>query len=419
MAVLLLLLLLTGCAQASGGQQGAAPSASGCEAGGLRENVILVLGTHANMPRPVLTAADGATTSPELSCALDHLLLEGGQLTVIGVDGAPAQTARKRFAPLSAEVNDKNGPGKERLLRERRSELDDLLNPTPLTEGADLHRALDLALRAASREPAASVVFVLDNGLSDRGAVDMTRAGWSTSEASDVASAVAQSGQALQQSPGVTVVLSGLGGTFLPQPELHTVQERAVTAIWEALVRDTGADVTVDATAWTRVEGNVTELSTGFVEPIRPPVVDLRSTATTQEPVLLYPGSLHFEPDGADPQWTDEGRAVIENFARVARERTDEKLYVVGRTDSMATRKWASNDELSQARADAVRDLLIDLGVDARQIVSMGQGYAGCPDDGGLDGVDPGKRHQNRVVVIGVLPAGEPVPTGCFYDKQD
>ena len=35
--------------------------------------------------------------------------------------------------------------------------------------------------------------------------------------------------------------------------------------------------------------------------------------------------------------------------------------------------------------------------------MSAGQGYAGCPEDGGLDRVDPGKRTQNRVVVVGVL----------------
>lgn len=418
-APLLALLLLAGCSavQESEAPHGSAPPPADCRTDVLRQNVILVVGTHANMPRPVLTEAGGTPTSPDLTCALGHVLREGGDLTVIGVDGAPARV-EKTYSPIWDEVSRSNHPALERLMRDRWTELDEFLTLSARTEGADLHLALEKALGTAARDPEGSVVIVLDNGLSDRGAVDLTRPSWSTAEPQDIVDAVAQSGQALQQSPGTSVILSGIASTAAPQPELSIVQQRVVRQVWETLVRDTGAEMRVDPAPWSLGEANQTDLETGIVEPVEP-VVDSPTSEGPTGPIELDPSSLRFKPDEADPQLTDGARGYLEDFVRFQRDNGEKRLYVIGRTDSTPTTRWSSNEELSQARADAVREVLIGLGADGERIVSVGQGYAACPEDGGLDRIEPGLRAQNRVVIVGELDPSEPVPTGCFLNEQD
>lgn len=419
---LLAVLLLAGCGTATAETPPASGATipAGCPAEVLRDNVVLVVGTHANMPRPVLTPAGGSPTSPEATCALTHLLDVGGTLTVIGVDGDP-QVTRQGFSSMSDEVRSDNHPARQRLMRNRWSELDQFLTLSAQSEGADLHRALELALRTTARTPEDSVVIVLDNGLSDRGVVDMTRPYWSTAEPRDIAAAVAQNGEDLQQSPGTTVVLSGLGiAVTAPQPQLSTVQERTVTEIWTTLLLDAGAVVTVDPEQWSSREGNPTDLQTGIVEPYKEPVPDPPPPPEEEDkgPIVLKPGSLNFEPDEADPEITDGALAHLETFARTQRGDERTQIYVIGRTDSTPTTRWADNNELSQARADSVRDVLVDFGADPDRIVSVGQGYAACPDDGGLDRIEPGLRAQNRVVIVGELERGQEIPSGCFLPPQ-
>lgn len=411
---LLAALLLAGCASDLDEPlpTSTAAAQSGCPVEVLRDNVVLVVGTHANMPRPVLTPAGGSPTSPTATCALTHLLEGGGTLTLIGVDGSPKSRVTS-YEPVMAN----NTPGRERLTRQRWSELDEyLLHLTAQSEGADLHRAVELALRAAARNPEETVVFVLDNGLSDRGAVDLTQPSWSTSEPQDIVDAVKQSGQSLQQSPGTQVVLSGLAMTMPPQPELNVVQERVVRGIWESLLFDAGVEVMVDIAGWSMDQANPTEFETGIVEPVEPEVfID----DEPEEIIVLAPGELRFQPDEADPEITDSALARLEKFARTQAGDERRQIYVIGRTDSTPTTRWADNDELSQARADSVKDVLVAFGADPDRIISVGQGYAACPEDGGLDRIAPGKRAQNRVVIVGELAPDEEVPSGCFLPPRE
>lgn len=404
------LLIVSGC---SGGEApGGSVTGIECPSDVLRQNVVVVVGVHANMPRPTLTAAAGTPTSPELTCALDHLLIEGGDLTVIGVDGQP-EASTERLAPMSTKASPQNERGWERVLRDERSKLEQLLAVSAEHEGADLYRALELALRSASIDPEGSAVFVLDNGLTDRGVVDLTQTQWFDTDASLAVETLAESGPPLQESPGATVVLSGMAATALPQEPLSIEQERMVSAIWTELLQRAGATVKVKPAAWATNASNPTELKTGLVMPEEEGV----SPPPPPPPVPLDPDALGFTPDDAVPDLSEDAVGALRRFVQFQEEEEDARLYVIGRTDSTPTTRWASNERLSQARADAVRDVLVELGADRRQIVSSGQGYVGCPPDGGQARADTQKQAKNRIVIVGVFETDDAKPpTGCFLD---
>ena len=69
---------------------------------------------------------------------------------------------------------------------------------------------------------------------------------------------------------------------------------------------------------------------------------------------------------------TEDSRAILDEIADVLKRFPDEKFLVAGYTDSKGTDAY--NDVLSEARANAVRNALIDRGVPASRLVSRGFG---------------------------------------------
>jgi outer membrane protein OmpA-like peptidoglycan-associated protein len=79
---------------------------------------------------------------------------------------------------------------------------------------------------------------------------------------------------------------------------------------------------------------------------------------------------FRFESD----ELTDESRAVLPQVLRAVKNRPVPEVAVVGHTDTMGTA--ASNIELGLRRANAIRSVLIDAGVDAALIEATSHGEA-------------------------------------------
>ena len=89
-----------------------------------------------------------------------------------------------------------------------------------------------------------------------------------------------------------------------------------------------------------------------------------------------------------------EDKAEIEKVATLLKQYPSTKVEIQGHTDSSG--KKASNDKLSQARADAVKNVLVsDFGVDAARITATGYGSS-QPQ---ADNKTPEGRAQNRRVI--------------------
>jgi outer membrane protein OmpA-like peptidoglycan-associated protein len=121
---------------------------------------------------------------------------------------------------------------------------------------------------------------------------------------------------------------------------------------------------------------------------------------SASEPVFLDEGMLHFIADTATFVEPDDAYALLEPYARQMIQNPSLQVHVIGTTAECST-DYAY--ELSEARANAVRDILIDLGVSAEQLVAEGQGWFDQwhlpeTDENGI--YHPELAAQNRKVVL-------------------
>jgi flagellar motor protein MotB len=112
-----------------------------------------------------------------------------------------------------------------------------------------------------------------------------------------------------------------------------------------------------------------------------------------------------FPPGSDDLSKNTEAVKAVVNLARMIKSSyPSSAVSIEGHTDSDPIRrsKWASNEALSEARAEAVRKLLTGVGLTPQQITSSGQG-ARQPI---AKGTTARAKAQNRRVEIYILPNG-------------
>lgn len=116
--------------------------------------------------------------------------------------------------------------------------------------------------------------------------------------------------------------------------------------------------------------------------------------------VLTLSGSVTFQSGKAE--LLDSAKGKLEEVAEALVKAKAQGVVIEGHTDSQGS--MSLNKELSQERADAVKDYLVDHGVPADAIRAVGKGEAKSIADNDT----PEGRAMNRRVEI-VLPKGEPV----------
>lgn len=135
----------------------------------------------------------------------------------------------------------------------------------------------------------------------------------------------------------------------------------------------------------------------------REAIRSLEEIATVKEEargmVISLSGAVLFVTAKAD--LLPIARSKLDQVAAVLKDQPDQKIIVEGHTDSVGTP--ASNQALSEKRAQSVRDYLVSRGVPAEAIQAVGFG----PDRPVADNKTAEGRADNRRVEIVVKPAKE------------
>lgn len=113
-----------------------------------------------------------------------------------------------------------------------------------------------------------------------------------------------------------------------------------------------------------------------------PAPIDVPGTETTQDPVagtmtVRVPGDVLFDPGRAVVR--DQAKGTLDKVAAaLKKDYSGRQIRVEGHTDSdpIKVSRWKSNQELSEARADAVKKYLVSKGVDANVVTTSGLGSA-------------------------------------------
>ena len=377
--VVTLLALVAGCTGTSEGDTAPTP---GCA-------------TDTSVPFAAAIGARANSDNPRLPGSVADLMVataRGGQeVTLIRADGEPGVVYEKTFAPDVA-----NGPAADKEFEPFVANLRAIFADATHAEHADAATlsALTLAGRAV---PSGGNVVLVDSGLQTTSPLRFQDETANLLDA-DPADIVAQlkKQDMLPDLFGRHVVLIGLGNTAPPQPTLNTRQFRKVTAIWTAIAKAGGA-------ACVQV---LDDPGTNTAVPEVPPVTVVRLPEPPPPPkpcgetVLGERNNVGFVRDKAIFLDEQAARETIQQVADVMRDGR-QTAELVGTTANVGTP--AGQVALSKQRANAVQQVLVEMGIDPQRLrtVGLGSRFDGYVPDHGPDGsLLPGPAAQNRKVII-------------------
>jgi outer membrane protein OmpA-like peptidoglycan-associated protein len=350
----------------------------------------IVVGARSNMPPPSL---DGRAKN-----ALEDALVDQSYLSIVVADGDPFQLdgagnllADDANAVAQKQDRDRNRDAVNQMVTTAKAK-------TPET---DLLGALDLAARSIASQPGQHTIVVVDSGLSTVSPLDFRTPGLLDADPAELAESLKTAGE-LPDLHGVHVVFQGLGDTAPPQEKLRRSQRTNLVEIWTAIVQAAGGYGDVEQSP---LQG---ESAAGLPTVAVVPFDD--GLSCTGGIITLTGGDVGFKPDSADFRDREAARATVRSIAEQM------KLDGVTATLTGMTAKVGAGSgvELSERRAEAVRDLLVELGVPADRLTTRGLGseFSGYVQDRDAAGnLIPEKAQANRKVDI--EPHGALLSTAC------
>jgi outer membrane protein OmpA-like peptidoglycan-associated protein len=134
------------------------------------------------------------------------------------------------------------------------------------------------------------------------------------------------------------------------------------------------------------------------VSPVEVPPTDVIRIACNTDSILSNDGAVGFQPDSTT--FVDSGRArqALAEFATFLTRNGDARASLVGTIAHYGTDDGDSG--LSRLRAERVRAVLVDLGVDGSRITAHGAGWGPFPSKDGPP--SPADDQRNRRVVISI-----------------
>lgn len=382
--VVLAITMTAGCTSSLSSSNGAPATANPSACLASKVPVAVAIGARSNNPTPMLSTAVTAI----LNSAIDA----NQKITLIRLDGKPKIVFSQAFAPGANSQRTKLDRNKyvtnlNRILQGTSEPTTDIRAQAPQAD------VLDSLAQAASTVPAGGDVIVMDSGLQTVEPLDF-RSGLLSDNPSSIVDYLRHAGE-LPSLKGQHIYFTGLGWTAPPQSTLSINDRQKVIQIWEEIAQAAGAGcVAVDPTA-----------NTSNAVQNRPPVAIVTPPPPPPPPTpcsvinLGDANNVGFEFDSTTFRDPTGARATLQKLADVLN-KPGESATLTGSTSSEGSDQY--NLDLSLRRANAVKAVLVQLGVPANRIQTFGDG-SHLP--GRLNDRDPtgklliGPAIQNRKVV--------------------
>lgn len=350
--------------------------------------VALAIGARSNNPAPSLPSS--ATSL--LTSAINAKKL----VSVVRIDGAPQAVFNQPYKQTGANPESQKA-GYDTYVNTLNQILAGTKNPdTDIRAQVPQANVLGAIATAADElHPAGGGnLVVLDSGLQTTAPLDFTT-GLLADDPQTIASYLKNANE-LPDLQGIDVEFSGLGFTAAPQQALGIAGQNKVIQIWQAIASAAGAAcVTVDTTA----PGSHAELpglpDVSVVIPPKPVAVPRPCSVTD----LNDANNVGFNFDSTTFRNPSGARATLKKLAGVINS-AGESVALTGATSSEGSDQY--NQQLSLERANAVKNVLVQLGVPASRITTVGDGshLPGRLNDRGPNGqLLIGPAIQNRKVV--------------------
>ncbi len=288
----------------------------------------------------------------------------GTTVNMIVADGAPHLAQTVKFD----EKESKSAARFEMEKKERAETVNALIQAsTAQTEGTDLLSAIQLAGRQLQAEQNTEKILVIAHmGVNTQPPLEMQN-GSLTELNADTLQQLEQAGY-LATLDGCRVYWYFLGDAAGNQPKLQPAQVDSLKAFWQGYLTASGC---------TAVEFSQTLPVLGELE-TAPEVPTIGASSVSVDlgsPISIDETVVSFLPDSIELAQPDLAQTQLEPLAD-AITNSDQRFLLAGSTASVAGTDPLENKQFGLRRAQAVHDLLLEMGVPASKLVCIGIGDA-------------------------------------------
>jgi OmpA-OmpF porin, OOP family len=341
----------------------------------------LVVGARAGSPKPDLP--------PDVQQLVRGAAVSKQTVQVVRVDGKPSVALTAKF-----QTDAKNDTKRDNDLTAFVSNtLQVIKGLKPKEAEADVVGALTEAARVT---PEGGTVVLLDSGLPTTGQLSFKDGNMFGADPGDAAAYLESQGL-MPRLTGRSLLLVGVGNTAEPQPQLDENLRNRVVKLWQAVAAKAGVACAAELPVAVRRAPFETSIPVSIVN-LPPPPVFKACGATT----LPDSESVGFTSNTANLRDPDAAKRTLRQLADQLASGT-QRVNLVGNTASVG--KADENRTFSRQRAEAVKAVLVSLGIDGGRITTQGDGSTGKyhVNDRAPDGaLIPPAAAQNRSVVVEV-----------------
>lgn len=318
-------------------------------------------------------------SSPLVQDTIYDTILEYGYISVVVVDGEPEMVTADSY-----DIDEQyKKASKEKLKTGARAKATNLITymESQVANDAqvDYLEGLRMAVRSLSSLDGydSKTIVVIGTGLSTQGTLNFQNNLLSV-EPEAVLDQLEEKNE-IPDFTGITVVWQQMGDVASPQADLSQTQRLRLQEIWSGIVERGGGTFVYNEIMANSVDAEVSypevdtvelpaEAQVGFDEAM----FDTEDESILEEPVLLTEEQVSFVPDKSTYLNEEEAVATIQPIADYLIEHEEITILLAGTTAGDEDSDYTMT--LSQKRADAVRETLVQLGVDEARIVTMGLG---------------------------------------------
>lgn len=317
--------------------------------------------------------------SPLVQDTIYDTILEYGYVSVVVVDGEPEMVAADSY-DIDAQYKKAS---KEKLKTDARAKATNLIaymeSQVANDAQVDYLEGLRMAVRSLSSLEGydSKTIVVIGTGLSTQGTLSFQNNLLSV-EPEAVLDRLEEKNE-IPDFTGITVVWQQMGDVASPQEELSQTQRKRLQEIWSGIVERGGGTFVYNDIMANPVDTEVSYPAVDTVDlPKETPIgfdetmFDTADESPLEEPVMLTEKQVSFVPDKSAYLNEEKAVATIQPIADYLTKHEQITVLLAGTTAGDENSDYTMT--LSQERADAVRDTLIQFGVDESRIVTVGLG---------------------------------------------